>query len=100
MKVGCGFPLFLAALILFVLVSAGTVSATPIDPDTPVVEETPVEEISKADIQAGIEYLNAHDLVLRRYGALPVLKDAEMRRTWEDGLDKFVADARCDIKPW
>ncbi|WOX56520.1 MULTISPECIES: hypothetical protein [unclassified Methanoculleus] len=99
MKVGSGFFPFLAVLILCVLISAGAVSATPSDLSTSMVEKMPVEEISEADIQAGIEYLNAHDHVLHRYGTLPALKDTRMRCTWEDSLDKFVADARCDIEP-
>ena len=91
------FP-FLAVLILCVLVSAGAVSATPSDLNMSMGEKMPGEEIPEADIQAGIEYLNAHDHVLHRYGTLPVLRDTGMRCTWEDSLNNFVTDARCDIE--
>lgn len=86
----------LAVLILFTLGSTGAVS---IDSDMPVIEKTSIEEISEADIAAGIEYLNAHDDVLSRYGTVPVLKDVEQRRAWEDRLAEFVDAAWCDIEP-
>ncbi len=89
-----------AVLLLLVLAFAGAASATPTGSDTPGIERPPIEEISEADILAGIEYMNAHDLVLRRYGTAPPFEDRVQWRAWDDRLADVVDAARCDIEPY